>query len=87
MPRVDIQSVVKWLSDAPRIAKNQSPFYWTYLDLPIDGTILLTWQPLARLSVNFASDGLVWVGPEQQYKQDLGNGLVRLSFCNRIVVS
>jgi len=76
MPRVDIQDVAKWLMDAPRIAKNQSPFHWTYLDGPVDGTILLTWQPLARLGTNFASDGFVWASPEQLFKQDLGNGLV-----------
>lgn len=76
MPRVDIQDVAKWLMDAPRIAKNQSPFHWTYLDGPVDGTILLTWQPLARLGTNFASDGFVWASPEQYFKQDLGNGLV-----------
>ncbi|SPN96816.1 uncharacterized protein DNG_00336 [Cephalotrichum gorgonifer] len=75
MPRVDVQNVVKWLSDAPRVAKNQSPFHWTYLDGPVDGTILLTWQPLARLGTNFSSDGFVWAGPEQLFKQDLGNGL------------
>lgn len=77
MPRVDVQNIVKWLSDAPRVAKNQSPFHWTYLDGPVDGTILLTWQPLARLGTSFASDGFIWAGPEQLFKQDLGNGLVR----------
>ncbi|CAI4216342.1 unnamed protein product [Parascedosporium putredinis] len=76
MPRVDLPDVAKWLMDAPRIAKNQSPFHWTYLDGPVDGTILLTWQPLARLGTNFASDGFVWASPEQYFKQDLGNGLV-----------
>ncbi|PKS06495.1 hypothetical protein jhhlp_007243 [Lomentospora prolificans] len=76
MPRVDLQDVAKWLMDAPRIAKNQSPFHWTYLDGPVDGTILLTWQPLGRLGTNFASDGFVWASPEQYFKQDLGNGLL-----------
>ena len=79
MPRVDVQNVVKWLSDAPRIAKNQSPFHWTYLDGPVDGTVLLTWQPLARLGTGFASDGFIWAGPEQRLQQDLGNGLERPS--------
>ncbi|RFU72972.1 swi snf and rsc complex subunit ssr4 [Trichoderma arundinaceum] len=58
------------------IARDQAPFFWTYLDKPADGTILLTWQPLSRLGTNFATDGFVWAPPEQIYKHDLGNGLM-----------
>ena len=76
MPRVDLGDVTKWLLDAPRIAKNQNPFFWTYLDRPADGTIMLTWQPLQRLGTQFASDGLVWAPPEQLHRQDVGNGFV-----------
>lgn len=76
MPRLDLNEVAKWLMSAPQVARDRAPFFWTYLDKPADGTILLTWQPLQRLSTNFATDGFVWAPPEQVYKQDLGNGLI-----------
>ncbi|KAG5967258.1 hypothetical protein E4U56_000930 [Claviceps arundinis] len=76
MPRLDLNEVAKWLMTAPQIARDRAPFFWTYLDKPADGTILLTWQPLQRLATNFATDGFVWAPPEQVYKHDLGNGLM-----------
>ncbi|POR31274.1 6-phosphogluconate dehydrogenase, decarboxylating [Tolypocladium paradoxum] len=76
MPRLDLNEVAKWLMNAPQIARDRAPFFWTYLDKPADGTILLTWQPLQRLGTNFATDGFVWAPPEQVYKHDLGNGLM-----------
>ncbi|KJZ72643.1 hypothetical protein HIM_08002 [Hirsutella minnesotensis 3608] len=76
MPRLDVNEVTKWLMSAPQVARDRAPFFWTYLDKPADGTILLTWQPLQRLGTNFATDGFVWAPPEQVYKQDLGNGLM-----------
>ncbi|KAG5979840.1 hypothetical protein E4U55_004709 [Claviceps digitariae] len=76
MPRLDISEVAKWLMTAPQVARDRAPFFWTYLDKPADGTILLTWQPLQRLATNFATDGFVWAPPEQVYKNDLGNGLM-----------
>ncbi|KAI5466781.1 hypothetical protein BGZ63DRAFT_7662 [Mariannaea sp. PMI_226] len=76
MPRLDINEVAKWLMSAPQVARDRAPFFWTYLDKPADGTILLTWQPLQRLGTNFATDGFIWAPPEQLYKQDLGNGLM-----------
>ncbi|XP_044724855.1 SWI/SNF and RSC complex subunit Ssr4 [Hirsutella rhossiliensis] len=76
MPRLDLSEVAKWLMSAPQVARDRAPFFWTYLDKPADGTILLTWQPLQRLGTNFATDGFVWAPPEQVYKQDLGNGLM-----------
>lgn len=76
MPRIDMNEVAKWLMTAPQIARDRAPFFWTYLDKPADGTILLAWQPLQRLGTNFATDGFVWAPPEQVYKHDLGNGLV-----------
>ena len=77
MPRLDLNEVAKWLMSAPQVARDRAPFFWTYLDKPADGTMLLTWQPLQRLGTNFATDGYVWAPPEQVYKHDLGNGLVR----------
>ncbi|KAF5125769.1 SWI/SNF and RSC complexes subunit ssr4 [Metarhizium anisopliae] len=76
MPRIDMNEVAKWLMTAPQIARDRAPFFWTYLDKPADGTILLAWQPLQRLGTNFATDGFVWAPPEQVYKHDLGNGLI-----------
>ncbi|KAG5928649.1 hypothetical protein E4U42_000255 [Claviceps africana] len=76
MPRLDINEVTKWLMTAPQVARDLAPFFWTYLDKPADGTIILTWQPLQRLATNFATDGFVWAPPEQVYKNDLGNGLM-----------
>ena len=76
MPRVDIQEVTKWLLSAPKIARDTAPFFWTYLDVPQDGTIILTWQPLTRLGTDFASDGYAWAGAESFFHQEVGNGLV-----------
>ncbi|PHH71007.1 hypothetical protein CDD80_5598 [Ophiocordyceps camponoti-rufipedis] len=76
MPRLDVNEVAKWLMNAPSVARDRAPFFWTYLDKPTDGTILLTWQPLQRLGTNFATDGFVWAPPEHIYKHDLGNGLM-----------
>ncbi|KAF5023586.1 hypothetical protein F66182_4344 [Fusarium sp. NRRL 66182] len=76
IPRLDLTEVAKWLMSAPQVARDRAPFFWTYLDKPTDGTILLTWQPLQRLGTTFATDGYVWAPPEQVYKHDLGNGLM-----------
>jgi hypothetical protein len=77
MPRVELQDVQKWLMAAPKIARDTAPFFWTYLDCPSDGSIFLTWQPTARRSLEFASDGYVWTSPETYFRQEVGNGLVR----------
>jgi len=81
MPRIDIQEVTKWLLAAPKIARDTAPFFWTYLDAPQDGTILLTWQPLQRMGTGMASDGYIYGVPETLYQQEVpgGNGLVRLA--------
>ncbi|KAL2199843.1 hypothetical protein P885DRAFT_29203 [Corynascus similis CBS 632.67] len=76
MPRVELPEVTKWLLQAPKIARDTAPFYWTYLDCPADGSIFLTWQPTARRGNEFASDGYVWAGPEVSFQQSAGNGLV-----------
>ncbi len=76
MPRVDLHEVAKWLFAAPKIARDTAPFFWTYLDCPHDGTILLTWQPLVRLGLAMASDGYIWAGSETFYQQEVGNGAV-----------
>ncbi|KAJ4295896.1 hypothetical protein N0V88_004598 [Collariella sp. IMI 366227] len=84
MPRVELADVTKWLLQAPKIARDTAPFYWTYLDCPADGSIFLTWQPTARRGNEFASDGYVWAGPEVSFQQNAGNGLVLDIFFQRI---
>lgn len=74
---ISLNEVAKWLINAPQIARDKAPFCWQFLDKPADGTVLMTWQPLQRLGTNFATDGYVWAPPEQLYKHDMGNGLVR----------
>ena len=61
---------------APKIARDTAPFFWTYLDRPQNVTIFLTWQPLQFLGTNFASDGYIWPPQESYYQQDVGNGVV-----------
>ncbi|KAK4161970.1 SWI/SNF and RSC complexes subunit ssr4 [Cladorrhinum sp. PSN259] len=75
MHRVELQDVTKWLMQAPKIARDTAPFYWTYLETPPDGTIHLTWQPTARRNVEFASDGYVWASPEVVLSHPVGNGV------------
>jgi hypothetical protein len=76
MPHPNINEIAKWLMNAPQVARDRAPFFWTYLDRPADGTVLLTWQPLQRLATTFATDGWIWSPQEHLYKHDLGNGLV-----------
>ncbi|ROW11548.1 hypothetical protein VMCG_01557 [Cytospora schulzeri] len=83
MANVSPQDVTKWLMSAPKIARDTAPFFWTYLDAPADGTIMLTWQPLQRMETNFATDGYIWAAPETYYQQDVGNGLVLEMFYQR----
>lgn len=77
MPRLDLQEVTNWLLGAPKVARDTAPFFWTYLETPQDGSIYLTWQPLVRRGIDFASDGYVWASPETYYRQEVGNRLVR----------
>lgn len=62
---------------APKIARDTAPFFWTYLDRPENGNIFLTWQPLQQMGLNFASDGYIWPPQEQYLQQEVGNGVVR----------
>ncbi|KAK0729315.1 hypothetical protein B0T21DRAFT_350224 [Apiosordaria backusii] len=76
MSRVELNDVTKWLLQAPSIARDKAPFYWTYLDCPADSTIFLMWQPTARRGNEFSSDGYYWASPEVMLTQPVGNGLV-----------
>jgi hypothetical protein len=60
------ETAVEYLTSAPRVCRQQ-PMHWTFLDGPADGTVMLTWQPLAQLGNNFASDGYIWADVEQAF--------------------
>ncbi|EPE08313.1 hypothetical protein F503_01096 [Ophiostoma piceae UAMH 11346] len=76
VPRFGIPDVTEWLLNVPRIAREGAPFFWTYLDTPQDGSIILTWQPLQRLGTEFASDGYVWPRGEVYYQHEIRDGLI-----------
>lgn len=60
LPSVHPEKAAEWLISAPKIARDQSSFYWTYLDRPTDGTVFLVWQA----GPEYPSDGYVWARPE-----------------------
>ncbi|KAI9736841.1 MAG: hypothetical protein M1818_005892 [Claussenomyces sp. TS43310] len=66
--------IAEWLLHAPKIASDQAPFFWTYLDRPADGTILLTWQPLEALGTSFATDGYLWPPAETAFQLEVDGG-------------
>lgn len=59
------------LLQAPKIARDQAPFCWTYIDRPASGTIILTWQPLSILGTEFASDGFIWAPVETAFQMEV----------------
>lgn len=67
LPVLPTDTVLEYLLSAPRMVRELHPMHWTFLDGPADGTIMLTWQPLNHLGVNFASDGYVWADVEQAF--------------------
>lgn len=75
-PRIEVQEVTQMLMNAPSVARDKAPFFWTYLDKPDNGTTMLTWQPLQLMGTNFASDGYIWPPSEQYFTQDMGNGII-----------
>jgi hypothetical protein len=68
--------IAEWLLGAPKIARDTAPFYWSYLDRPADGTILLTWQPLDSLGIIFATDGYMWPPNETAFQLEVDGGYV-----------
>jgi len=69
------EKVAEWLLGAPKISRDQAPFYWTYLDRPIDGTILLVWQSTS-MGAEYASDGYVWAPGESAFQIEVSGGYV-----------
>ncbi|KAK7924508.1 hypothetical protein PG985_006562 [Apiospora marii] len=81
--RVEIPEVTNWLMNAPQIARDKAPFFWTYLDRPENGYITLTWQPLQLMGTNFSSDGYIWPPQEQYFTQEVGNGVILEMYYHR----
>jgi hypothetical protein len=70
-PSIHPEKVAEWLLAAPKITRDQSPFYWTYLDRPADGTVLLVWQT-QNLGNRFPSDGYIWSPQETAFQLNVG---------------
>ncbi|KAJ5653730.1 hypothetical protein N7490_000733 [Penicillium lividum] len=66
MHMMPAETAVEYLTSAPRVCQ-QKPMHWTLLEGPADGNVMLTWQPMAHLGNNFASDGYVWADAEQAF--------------------
>ncbi|OWP06662.1 hypothetical protein B2J93_5141 [Marssonina coronariae] len=65
--------VAEYLIGAPKIARDQAPFYWTYLDRPADGSVLLVWQS-SSLGQDFPSDGYIWTPTESPFAIEVAGG-------------
>ena len=70
MVNVNLDTIVDYLLQAPKIAKEVAPMSWMFLDAPRDGTLMLVWQALSQLHTRSASDGYVWADPEQAFSQE-----------------
>ncbi|KAI4111169.1 MAG: hypothetical protein LQ345_006862 [Seirophora villosa] len=64
---IQVDTIVDWLLAAPSIATSVKPMVWTFLDPPKDGVSMLVWQPLAKMGLEFSSDGYVWADAEQAF--------------------
>lgn len=67
------EKVAEWLLGAPKITRDQAPFYWTYLDRPADGTIFLVWQSMS-MGAEYPSDGYIWAPAETAVQFDISSG-------------
>jgi Fungal domain of unknown function (DUF1750) len=74
--QMSLDTVVSYLTEAPKIVHDLQPVVWQFLEAPPDGTVLLVWQPLDYLGTNFASDGYVWGDAEHAFNSE-HNGYVR----------
>ncbi|CAO1597310.1 hypothetical protein XANCAGTX0491_001126 [Xanthoria calcicola] len=68
--QIPLPTIVERLLLAPTIVDNHKPMVWMYLDHPPDGAMLLVWQPLSKLGIEFASDGYVWADAEQAFSSE-----------------
>ncbi|KAF2455434.1 hypothetical protein BDY21DRAFT_307638 [Lineolata rhizophorae] len=65
---------IEYLVNAPRLIRDRVSVSWSYQTTPPDGSLFLEWFPTGnpRRGDKFASDGYIWVDPEQKYAQNIG---------------
>jgi Fungal domain of unknown function (DUF1750) len=80
---ITLDTVVGYLTEAPKIVHDLQPVQWQFLDAPQDGSVLLVWQPLEYLETNFASDGYVWADVEQAFSQEIRGYVSPFSYLTR----
>ncbi|CZT06080.1 uncharacterized protein RAG0_11915 [Rhynchosporium agropyri] len=73
LAQIHPDKVAEYLLGAPKIARDQATFYWTYLDRPADGTVLLVWQS-PQLGSEFPSDGYIWSPGESPFAIEVQGG-------------
>ncbi|KAJ5703619.1 hypothetical protein N7493_011544 [Penicillium malachiteum] len=78
MHMMPTETAVEYLTSAPRVCQAK-PVHWMFLESPTDGTVMLTWLPLAHLANKFASDGYVWADPEQTFSFESRGFTVEMS--------
>ncbi|KAI9673899.1 MAG: hypothetical protein M1817_002105 [Caeruleum heppii] len=61
------EKIVDYLLQAPSITRNTAPMTWSFIDTPLDGSILLVWHPTRLLRSHFATDGYAWADNEQAH--------------------
>jgi hypothetical protein len=76
LPSFNLEQVVRYLMDAPRIVREEAPMNWMFLTVPQDGDVMLVWQP-PQMGINPASDGYIWADAETAFQQEVG-GYVRV---------
>ena len=67
---MSMETVVGYLTEAPKIVRDLQPVQWQFLDAPQDGSVFLVWQPIEYLDTNFASDGYAWADVEHSFQQE-----------------
>ena len=80
---ITLDTVVGYLTEAPKIVHDLQPVQWQFLDAPHDASVFLVWQPLEYLDTNFASDGYVWADAEQAFSQEIRGYVSPLSYLTR----
>jgi hypothetical protein len=71
------EMIVDHLKQAPAIVRHTSPMYWTFLDAPQDGTLLLVWQ--SQQSDAFPTDGYLYTDLEEVMAMEV-KGYVRRKY-------
>ncbi|TGO88138.1 hypothetical protein BPOR_0181g00090 [Botrytis porri] len=74
------ERVAEWLLNGPKITRDQAPVYWTYLDRPVDGTVLLSWQT-PTMGQEFPSDGYVWAPGETAFSLEVMGCTLEIYHC------